>query len=300
MNSAEIEKILAKIGREKKLCEIQKRLSQKVRKPFFDEKIETLEKQEKYWKKKLKRVSKIKEKQTILIPWTNILFANGFVNVDINGKYYSKSLKKSRKSFNYLKPLLYKLAADLEVVLYENSVVQITNLEELEKVVAFLEIKTILNHLSSLSIAQTRELSLLYKYISKGIPELCFPKSKSKYLEFLINSQVDQKRIIPIQEIFLRDEGNYIEDGFLFTIEGSNCLLIIWENINIDRATYVFTTSSQTYAEDIQNVFDLALAKIKNKRSHLHSDKDFWMKNIPLYKIVNHTNLFDWKTSLRY
>ena len=58
MNSAEIEKILAKIGREKKLCEIQKRLSQKVRKPFFDEKIETLEKQEKYWKKKLKRVSK--------------------------------------------------------------------------------------------------------------------------------------------------------------------------------------------------------------------------------------------------
>lgn len=114
----------------------------------------------------------------------------------------------------------------------------------------------------------------------------CFGRYNNKYLVYLSKVHNAQKKIIPIIEY----NNGIKEYSIIFQIRTpKNSHIIVWENLNINRATYVF--------KDTENVIDkikdyIVNKKIKNKRlrlsSKLHSD-NLIKKELQFYRILKHS-----------
>lgn len=295
---------------EKKIIEYRKRLDEKIlvrtRKGFKKRPISShLRSHISFELSKLDKIKKQLESQQnsiVSITWKNIMFDNGSIIISFgNSIHQSYPLINSRKSFELLKPYFTKFSIpNIKATIHNGVIHSITNHEE------------VLNFLNLLSIQEEFSKSLFpgemdfyrincnYKKIKNSdISQLYKLKEKSEYLKILCELQSENFKIIPISEFSVSNlKGEIISDSFLFTIKHKGYLFLIWESIEIKKATYIFRTNQKKYIELTQSVFHYITSEEEAKRLRLRKsikDKD---GKLGVYFFIEHTSLSKWTSNL--
>lgn len=288
-------KLYGKIPRMKKGKLKMVAISNHLRK-YYVEEIEKLEKEKAY-------LQNLHEVQTT-ITWSNVRFENYQIRVIINGQYSEPfHLTESRSSYEFLKSYFLKSELKpLSVSMLGNKISSINNLSELNFVIQILSIQDQINNyfndFESTSIDKI--LSKLKSISNQQIFDFFKIKERSLYLSFLCEFQSNDYKIIPTTEILLsNDKIISQEETFLFTIKSLKQIYIVWESTHINKATYLFQTTDNSYKEDVQRLFDFIASGENSKRRKLRysmKTKENPFNNIG---IIQHSNIDEWKVKIK-
>jgi len=248
----------------------------------------------------------LKQRQLLKkVEWTAVRFDDYMVRIVVNGLVSEPfSLQESRKSFEHLKSYIqrYQLMP-LQVAIIGSTVVSITNLEELRKVIMVLSIQNEVNLYfeDSHSISVDTILTKLRGFTNKELSTLFKLQERGAYLKYLCDLQSMNYKIIPTTEMSLSNNRRpaAVEDTFLFTITNKKNIFIIWESTLINRATYVFRTSKFNYLMHVQNLFDFIASTQHKKRTRLR--QSISNENNPLKSIgvLVHDDVTQWTSRLQ-
>lgn len=113
---------------------------------------------------------------------------------------------------------------------------------------------------------------------------------KNPYIDYLAINQDEKFKVIPILEYM----NGKIEQSLLFrTITESGKLLIVWENINPNRATHLFLTNQEKSQNILAKIEEYLIRDdISCKRSLLYDSSKFaknFKKEISYIGNINHT-----------
>jgi hypothetical protein len=90
---------------------------------------------------------------------------------------------------------------------------------------------------------------------------------KSYYLQYLATIQDEKYNLIPIKET----TNTSTENSFIFRLKTkNNNVLLIWENVNPQRACHVFSSSIEHHQERLMTIESFICGSTINKRSTLH------------------------------
>lgn len=231
------------------------------------------------------------------IPWSDVRFGDGLIRLRIAGKEYSMGRRDVRQSFNAIKRAFIRRLPRLRVVLAEEKV----RFPSDEEHVLFNDVLRFLKFRNTFC-APDPEVRIPVRDFIGGfsggaLPGIFFPKDKSPYLEHLCRIQSERHVIVPLIERMSHNSSSEEEDAFLFTVEAGDALYVIWENVNPNRATYVFCLSEAAYMERLQLIFDYALSDRINKRECLRQDLASG-RRLGLSCIVPHTDRAEWAGKL--
>jgi hypothetical protein len=125
--------------------------------------------------------------------------------------------------------------------------------------------------------------------------------SRTDYLKHLAKMLNEEFRLIPVREY---SNGKF-EDSFLFRFRNRNGnILLVWENVNVSRATYVFKFSQEKHKEVLKNIeFFITNTDFEHKRSvlsgkHLESRKI--KKKLCFYQKYSHEDFPKFKSEIEY
>ncbi|TDB64361.1 hypothetical protein [Arundinibacter roseus] len=265
-------------------------------KKYYAEEIAKLEKQKTY-------LQSLEEVHTT-IDWSNVKFENFQIRVIINGQYSEPfQLLESRSSYEFLKP--YFLKSDLNplsVSMLGNKISSISDLSELNCVLNILSIQDeINNYFNDFESTTIEKILLKLKNILNQHLFYFFKiKERSLYLNFLCEIQSNDFKIIPTTEILLsNDKVISHEETFLFTVKNPKYVYIIWESTLINRATYIFQTSDNSYTEDVQRLFDFIASGENSKRRKLRYSIKTTENPFKSIGIIQHSNIDGWKMKIK-
>lgn len=261
--------------------------------------------------------SSLKEKgyEEVIILWSNINFGNNVIRItDENGKFLLAPKEICRKSYNQIKEYLADKLPQIilvknqsgvwmlkEPIVFKNALNMIRR-KESEDLLQEAQYKEALHSYSSmesyLSSQQNQELIL------KRLRE-----KKQNYLNHLIKNQIAEYKLVPAVEMIAYESAESVgeEDVFIFTIQNSNyryrlsdCVNIVYENVNPARASIVFTVEKRYYNQALQSIFNFMNdAKQKNKRSKLRQvvSLNSYIKNL---HVVNHyDDIHEWAVAIK-
>lgn len=129
-----------------------------------------------------------------------------------------------------------------------------------------------------------------------------FKKYKSKYIDFLVDMQGINYKVIPCVERLAHTYTETTEYAFMFSIEcTSDKVLIVHENVNPDRSTLIFLVKKETYDKNIREIYDFLQSPEINKRSSLREKiVDIRKAGILRYRSINHDEMYSWKSWITY
>lgn len=229
------------------------------------------------------------------VSWDAIDFRDGALNIHIDNKIYCRKNKKYRKSFNLIKSAFVKRLPKIAIKVDQEKIMYIIDYDDFKDVIKFLKFRNTFNISKEKLI-----ISSFTKYISNfsnSLPRFFFPEDKTPYLDYLCKIHSEDCIIVPIIEKLSYRNTIIEEDAFLFTIKKDKYYFIIWENVNVSRATYIFYSFDYNYMERLQQIFDFSTSNISNKRSNLHSNSSVYIK-LGLTKIIQHTTFNEWKNKI--
>lgn len=132
-------------------------------------------------------------------------------------------------------------------------------------------------------------------------------KFKSRYLNYLIDKQMGGYRVIPCNERVIHSSqlDNKTECAFIFTIAANSPRKVILaiENLNIDRATMLFSFERTHYERALRGIYEYLRSSEINKRSSLRRWESYGLGGIQIeYHAVNHRNSesYSWTEILKY
>lgn len=130
---------------------------------------------------------------------------------------------------------------------------------------------------------------------------------KSRYINYLITKQMGEYRVIPCNERVIHSSqlDNKMECAFIFSIAASSPRKIILaiENLNIDRATMLFSFERRHYERALRGIYEYLRSGEINKRSSLRKWESYGLGGIQIeYHAVNHRNSenYSWAEVLKY
>lgn len=123
-----------------------------------------------------------------------------------------------------------------------------------------------------------------------------FRKFKSKFIDYLVSKQDANSKIAPCSEYIRNTNSEDREDGFFFTIVGRSANVIVYENLNPDRATLFFKVEKETYRDSLRAIFNFLTSNRINKRMALkekavHLDSH----GVLAYGYNYHTTFEEWR-----
>ena len=125
--------------------------------------------------------------------------------------------------------------------------------------------------------------------------------SHTEYLKYLANKIDTEFRLIPVLEY----ANGKVEDSFLFRIRNKNGnILLVWENVNVSRATYIFKFTEKKQEEVLKKIEDfICTTGFEHKRSMLSSDTLLSKKSkleLCFLKKYSHENFSDFKSEIEF
>jgi hypothetical protein len=222
----------------------------------------------------------------------------------ISGQYSEPfHFTESRSSYEFLKTYFLKSELKpLSVSMLGNKISSINNLSELNSVLQILsiqnEINNYFNDFESTSIDKI--LSKLKSISNQHLFDFFKIKERSLYLGFLCEVQSNDYKIIPTTEILLsNDKIISLQETFLFTIKSLEQNYIVWESTHINKATYIFQTTDNTYIEDVQRLFDFIASGENSKRRKLRYSIKTKENPFKSVGIIQHSNIDEWKAKIK-
>lgn len=221
------------------------------------------------------------------VPWENVTFEYRYLIIKkvVPRKTMAILFEQARESFNFIKKRIKDRLPPLKIHVRDNQA-KIIDKVFIEDVLHYMDCK---HELADMVLKNLPDFKRYYEHIPTKLNGLFFPPDKKEYLDILCNLQSDNYKIIPVAEAI----GSSIEDSFIFTIDKGATIYIIWENTNLNRATYIFISPREKYEENIQLVFDYIVGIIRAKRERLRKDRSM-SKILTEYETINHTDVPIW------
>ena len=231
----------------------------------------------------------------IEVTWNNVFFENNYIIIKYGNIFTEKYFFESaRSSFEVLKPyIIARKLIPLNVTVDNNKIILISNLEEVLSVFKILtlkkEIDLYVNEDKSTSFKKI--ISQIKNLENKQIIDFYRITKHSDYLDYLCQIQSKYYKIIPATELVISNQQIISEDdAFLFTINTKTKMFIIWESILINKATYIFETTTVNYFENLQSIFDFIVSDNNKKRFKLGVlIKEQENKFNLVYKLIHNT-----------
>jgi hypothetical protein len=264
---------------------------------FIEQEIKELEKK----KADLLKQKEVLSTYTIVeISWDWVSFDDGYVIItNPDGNYrYNLHILKAKKIFNHIHKRVEAILPPFKIKYYiAMNEIQLIDTLEFSNVIRYLEIKSKLVALPENIVHQ--DFHDIISHLPNKLESYYFPLHKTTYLEYLCLNQCDEYKIIPLVETRVSNGQITHEDAFLFTIRGKerDVFLIVWENVNISRASFIFPVAKASYENRINEIFQYICNVTSKKRFTLHQTKNIPHELQPFW-IVNHTTLGAWIHSL--
>lgn len=222
------------------------------------------------------------------VKWNKVSFENGALRVATPEGYFSCICRQSRQSYNLFIEAIVERIPPLRVIIYQFKPAEIIHGGDLNEIFQLLAIKDAVRQ-------NNTDVLLRLPSILEGLPNkyqhLFLPEGRNEYIKYLVERQVKDYRFVPVFE-----QSTGAEESFLFTIF-TNKLVIIWENLSPNTATFVFSCTDITHKEVQQRIYDYACSDIAYKRLRLHPnslDPIIGLK----YTILYHTDFQEWEAKL--
>jgi hypothetical protein len=232
--------------------------------------------------------------------WDDIIFKNKSVQIYIkrlDKRFLEIDCKNSIESLNKIKEefftkhhgnKLYKLKA------YDNKVMLIWS-KDVQDILALTEAAIEFYEFRYEKAKKVRYLSeeMLESISNEDILKLFKQTSdKEPYLKFLYHLHSEYFKLIPILEFI----GNTQEESFLFRIKnGNEKILVVWENLNPARATYLFQLKEGSL--QFKNILTYISEHEQSKRLFLRQDRNkVWAStHLGYVGFIEHTGLVEYK-----
>lgn len=263
----------------------------------------------------------LKPKEFIL-NWNDVKFFNGYFRIYPprlgNIKFQSLDIQdgNSLPSFNHLLNYLQQRLPEIHCVAEAN---KLTIKTPIDLTVAVRYIKHVSN---SPSLSPERDgldkkdnVNMFFcvkdfeeaKKISEKYTKEELAKFKSQYLNYLVDKQMREYKIVPCNEKVVHSNVSEAtpECCFLFTIKANNPhrIILAVENLNTDRATMLFSFEKRYYEKALKGIYEFLCGNVFNKRNKLRRWKSYGMSGFQVeYHAVNHrhTDEYCWYEVLRY
>lgn len=128
-----------------------------------------------------------------------------------------------------------------------------------------------------------------------------FKKYKSKYIDYLVDLQSEEYKVIPCVERLSHANSDVTEYAFMFSIKcRSSNIMIVHENVNPDRSTLLFWVKERAYESAIREIYDFLQSAEINKRSSLRGGSiDVGNAGVIRYKSINHDDIRSWRDTIK-
>ena len=248
-----------------------------------------------------------------ILNWNCVIFKRGSIIIyarsDLNVKFKPKELSvpKSIESFNYIKKYLNERIPPVRCVIEGQKLKVIDSINFNEAILQFAAaarqgvIKTGVINSNTKYTPLPMSFSQALSKAKQMTPEE-FKKYKSKYIDFLVDMQSKEYKVIPCVERLAHSNSDTTEYSFMFSIEcTSNFVLIVHENVNPDRSTLLFLLKKENYDKAIREIYDFLQSAEINKRSSLR-EKALDIKNAGIihYRSINHDDIYTWKNWITF
>lgn len=251
-----------------------------------------------------------KEKVWIL-DWNCVVFRRGsvviFARSDLSVKFKPTEIyvQKSLESFNYLRNYLNERLEPVRCIIRAQSltVVDKINFDNAILMFAAAARQRVINVNKGVATKITPMKMSFNQAVSEGrkmTPE-DFKKYKSLYIDYLVQMQGANYKVIPCAERLAHANSDTVEFSFIFTLDSKpDVVLVVHENVNIDRSTLLFLVKKDDYGKTIRGIYDFLQSAEINKRSGIR-DRAMEIKGTGIirYKSINHDELYSWKNAVR-
>lgn len=123
---------------------------------------------------------------------------------------------------------------------------------------------------------------------------------KSDNFDLLCKTSSDKLPIVPIPEVVKGMNGVWvIHDSFIFPILMKRKVVLVWESLEMSKATYLFTTGVDNFDATVQDIFDYLTGETVNKRESLHNSKQLQIA-LSFDKKIIHQQFKLWKDELNF
>ena len=261
--------------------------------------------------------------QDFILNWNDVKFYNGYYRIypprlgNIHFAIVDIKCKESICALNSLTNYLQNRLPAIHCVAKENKLI-IKDEINLNQVIRYIKNASKLDSLnpeedgvvkkkeSAMPLFFVQNLEASRKLSSKFDLER-LKQLKSRYINYLITKQMGEYRVIPCNERVIHSSqvDNKIECAFIFSIAASSPRKIILaiENLNIDRATMLFSFEERHYERALRGIYEYLRSGEINKRSSLRKWESYGLGGIQIeYHAVNHRNSenYSWSEVLKY
>lgn len=249
-------------------------------------------------------------KKRWILDWDCVKFKSGYIVVSPpkNGvvKFTPKAipLQGTLESFNYLKEYIKNKLSPIycEVEAMKLDVFDKIRLNEAIQKFTTASKQVVIDAQGEIVKKETPSTESFQQALSKAsqmTPEE-FKKYKSQYIDFLIDLQCEEYKVIPCVERLAHANNDSTEYAFMFSINcKSGDVLIVHENVNPDRSTLLFIVRKRKYDNTIRSIYDFLQSKVINKRSSIREGAIKHKDGIIEYKSINHDDIFSWQKAIR-
>ena len=272
--------------------------------------------QETYERLRKKGVDMTVFKETFTLKWSEVRFYNRYFMFEPQlgnriGKNRITPLRvddyRCKTSFNYilsyfqdrLPAITYKITTEFGIELnskplFEAALTYLT--KEQARIDAGI---SVMSSAGRITLVTKRSFESALSKAAAMKPE-DFKRYKSKFIDFLVEKQMDEYKVVPVSENVSHSRSSYDEASFIFTAKSwDGRIFIIIENVNPDRSTLLFKVERDMYMTALHTIFDYIQSDVINKRSAIRDgDIDFGNIGILAYWTFNHDSYIDWKYRL--
>ena len=250
------------------------------------------------------------KKKRWILDWDCVNFKFGYIVItppkDRSVRFTPTAipLPGSSESFNYLKDYIKKklspVYCDIEAMRLD--VFDKIRLNEAIQKFTTASKQTVIDiqgEIIKRDIPSTESFQQALSKASQMTPE-DFKKYKSQYIDFLIELQSDEYKVVPCVERLTHANNDSTEYAFMFSIScKSGDILIVHENVNPDRSTLLFVVRKRRYDNTIRSIYDFLKSEVINKRSSIREGAIKYGEGIIEYKSINHDDIHSWRQVIR-
>lgn len=264
-------------------------------KKYLLEEIERLKQRKLYYENEIAELDKYKK---IYIAWDWVTFGDGFIDVTypgFSGIVFRIDVANSKKSFGFIQKRFELLLPPFKVKVWVKlNEMKLADKVTFDSVIRYLAIRKKMHDISS---GQVLDFNSFRHFVPDKINDLFFTAQKSIYMNYLCLNQAEGYKVIPIEEKKKVNNQILYEDSFLFAIRKADRILIVWENVNDKRATYVFPATTANYESLIETIYGYIITPAKHKRLMMHrkTELDYFQTT---YYIINHQEYSTWEQKL--
>ncbi len=232
------------------------------------------------------------------LPCNYITFLDGFIDVKHPDSRIIERIKfdRSKSAFEIISSYMKKKLPYVYVEAKKNRIIRIHHPELMDEVINILDIIS-----SSPEMLITPKKRYQFTQMTDHELRKEIKRFKSAYLDYLIDVQLDTFRLIYcIERKCHYNAKESIEDSFIFTIKHRKRIIVVLENIDINRSTIVFYIKPLHYDRAISKIHDYFASNIINKRLLIvNNDIRFKNSGITKLKRILHTDFNSWKNKIQ-